>query len=792
MDRDVQGLRASIIIPAWNQWASTRTCLDALRRTLRPNDEVIVVDNGSTDGTAAGLRAFPWVRVVSLPENLGFAGGCNRGAAAASGDVLVFLNNDTLCPNGWLEPLVATLQDATVGAAGPRSNYVSGEQLAVEADYRDRSGLWAFARRWRADHRDIVSETERLVGFCLAVRRADFGAVGGFCEEYGIGGYEDDDLCASLLARDLRLVIAHESFVHHDGHKTFDANGLDWYDIEQANQEVFERRHPTGVPRPPLVSACLIVKDEQDQLADCLASLHDVADEIVVYDTGSSDDTVTVAKAMGATVVEGSWNDDFGAARNAALAACRGVWILQLDADERLLSDPRAFRALLRGSAMVDALSVQIENERAEGAVGVVHRAVRVFRSQRGMWQGRLHEQVVARQGQAPLRHGEVPAVRIRHLGYRSDVVDQRSKATRNLSIARRDLDDGAGHRADLLLNVARSTALIGNDDEALDLCLEVLEDDSAAPEIRLGAALFRAERLLGLRRADEALVAVQDLRRVGEHEDICGCLENHARLQLGDLDAAQRLTATTTVESRAGWSVDLVAIRTEAALALFDGERWADAATAMLALVRSGNAQPLWGSLAVASARGGMSAPEVAEAVTESDLRMVLAELGSADPSAADAVVEELHGRWPSDPRILAFAAVVAPRLPVERAAAWSVRLRAAGAEDRCPVRAIAGDDLRDPAERLLACALLVSVFGTDAAELPLPTIAKAVDRSQFPARLLELSELAPTLLPAFITACATSESRTMALADALESLGAAEQADVLRSRVETLNPVG
>jgi GT2 family glycosyltransferase len=791
MVRGVQAPRASIVIPAWNQWASTRSCLDVLRRTLGPTDEVIVVDNGSTDGTAAGLAAFPWVRVVGLAANEGFAAGCNRGAAVASGDVVVFLNNDTLCPAGWLEPLVTALADPTVGAAGPRSNYVSGEQLAAEARYRSRSQLWAFARRWREEHRGQATETGRLVGFCLAVRRHDFEAVGGFCEEYGIGGYEDDDLCASLLERGLRLVIAHDSFVHHDGHKTFEANGLDWYEIEQTNQEVFERRHPDGAPRPPLLSACLIVKDEQELLAECLASLHGAVDEVVVYDTGSSDETVAVATAMGATVVEGYWDDDFGRARNAALEACRGTWILQVDADERLTTDPLDLRALLRSSAMVDALVVRIENERADGGVGVVHRALRLFRSRRGRWRGRLHEQVVARDGQPPLREGSAP-VTLRHLGYRRDLADQREKARRNHAIATVELLDGEGDRATLLLNVARSASLIGNDDQAVELCREVLDDRSAPAEVRLGAALFRSERLLALGRSEAAIESVGDLRRTGAAGSLCDVLEDAARMRLGDLEAAQRLALAASDDAHAGWSVDVDLLRTEAVLALLDDQRWADAASAMLAMVRADGDRPLWGRLAVAAAHGGCPAREVADAVTEGDLRHVLAELGSVDAEPADAVADHLHARWPGDPRILAFAVVVAPRLPVERAAEWSVRLRTAGAGEQCPLVAIAHDDRRDPGDRLLACAVLADVFAVAADDLPLSTIAKAVDRAQFHRRLVELDGIAPSLLPAFVAACATSDSRVTAMADVLESLGASEQAELLRTRVESLNPVG
>ena len=84
------------------------------------------------------------------------------------------------------------------------------------------------------------------------------------------------------------------------------------------------------------ISLCLIARDEERFLPGCLASVSGVVDEIVLADTGSTDRTVEIARAAGATVVHHAWDEDFSAARNAALAAATGDWILLLDADERL------------------------------------------------------------------------------------------------------------------------------------------------------------------------------------------------------------------------------------------------------------------------------------------------------------------------------------------------------------------------------------------------------------------------------------------------------------------------
>src|SRR4051812_4168784 len=125
----------SIVIPAWNQWEFTRACLDTLLPTIGVRDEIIIVDNGSTDATGKGLKSYPRISTITNEENRGFAAACNQGAAAAKNDIVVFLNNDTLLPSRWLDGLVAPFADPTVAATGPRSNYVSGPQFVPEADY---------------------------------------------------------------------------------------------------------------------------------------------------------------------------------------------------------------------------------------------------------------------------------------------------------------------------------------------------------------------------------------------------------------------------------------------------------------------------------------------------------------------------------------------------------------------------------------------------------------------------------------------------------------------------------
>lgn len=123
------------------------------------------------------------------------------------------------------------------------------------------------------------------------------------------------------------------------------------------------RRNSIGRQTAPVVSLCMIVKNEERYLARCLASVKPVVDEMIVVDTGSDDGTVPIAELFGAAVHRYSWTGNFSDARNYALDQARGTWILTMDADERLAAqDHDAFRRTVLNSSPADAWSVPIRN----------------------------------------------------------------------------------------------------------------------------------------------------------------------------------------------------------------------------------------------------------------------------------------------------------------------------------------------------------------------------------------------------------------------------------------------
>lgn len=219
-------MRISIIIPAWNLWETTESCL----RSLAAHDEgaqVLVVDNGSADATRTALEPLgrtlfgPRFLRVRLPENRGFAAGCNAGARAADGDAFLFLNNDTLATSGWLSPLRDALDRPGVGAVGPLLLYPDGRTQHCGVSFTPLGGVRHLYADFPGEHPAVrrAHPLQALTGAALLLRRADFQAVGGFCEDYA-NGYEDLELCFALRQRGLSLSLVPASVVFHAESRT--------------------------------------------------------------------------------------------------------------------------------------------------------------------------------------------------------------------------------------------------------------------------------------------------------------------------------------------------------------------------------------------------------------------------------------------------------------------------------------------------------------------------------------------------------------------------------------------
>ena len=578
-----------------------------------------------------------------------------------------------------------------------------------------------FARDWERAHRAAVSTAELLGSFCLAVRRSALDEVMGFDEDTLVGGIEEDDLCRRLTARGWQLRVADGSFVHHAGHRTYAANGVDWFARREANRTRFEERWGTAVPKPfPLVSACLIVKDEEDNLPSCLASLEGLADEIVVYDTGSTDGTVALAREFGAIVLEGYWDDDFSRARNEALAACSGDWIAWLDADETLrCPDVRALRAsLARTGSEVDGFSVVIEN--ATGAVGsmFVHSACRFFRRSRCEWAGRLHEQVAGRGTHRPVATTALmDSVRIHHTGYTSEAMSSRGKAERNLRVAEAEVERSEGwDKGFSLTSLGRSYMTAGKPEEALDYCRRGAESTTNLITRRLAYRTV-VDALAALGRFDEALVALDDLREISDKMVLVQVLEANIARQQGRHEEALALFEVVDQSQfdDDGFEYDATMFAQQRAESFSALGRSGEAADALLSVLADrGVLDSHLGIVVEYLDRAGRSLEDLALALPADQLPQFLAQVLQLREDVADRVLEACFVHRPDESlSVLATAATLARRLPLERALQWSARLRERGLDSSCPLVFIASDGRRLTVERARTVAAGFKIFG-------------------------------------------------------------------------------
>lgn len=190
----------SVVVVTYQSAGTIAACLASLPEGV----EAIVVDNGSSDQTLAIVKAgFPGATAIAAGENMGFGAACNRGAAAAKGDVLLMLNPDARLEPGALEALVAALEaDPGLGAVGP---LVLDAEGVPELSWGDDPGLVFEWRRAREQHGRSPrpappaarTAVDWVTGGCLAVRRSAWEAVGGFDSGYFLY-FEDADLCRRL------------------------------------------------------------------------------------------------------------------------------------------------------------------------------------------------------------------------------------------------------------------------------------------------------------------------------------------------------------------------------------------------------------------------------------------------------------------------------------------------------------------------------------------------------------------------------------------------------------------
>jgi GT2 family glycosyltransferase len=208
-------MTTSLVLVVHNRLLLTRACLDSLRRTTTPFD-LCVVDNGSSDGTAAFFREFPYPFPLTYErneENAGLIRALNQGARLARGELLCFLHNDTeMLEPTWLARLEAALTaPARIGLAG----LYGVRRLRGDGRYVGRTIVHCLAERPTV--RGEWTEVAVVDGVCLFLRRALLESLGGFDEGYGFFHGYDRELSFAVREAGWRCAVVNAPFIHRGG-----------------------------------------------------------------------------------------------------------------------------------------------------------------------------------------------------------------------------------------------------------------------------------------------------------------------------------------------------------------------------------------------------------------------------------------------------------------------------------------------------------------------------------------------------------------------------------------------
>lgn len=233
----------SIIILTYNQLSYTRLCLESIFRWTSLPYQLVIIDNGSSDGTINYLQTLSGVSLVCNQENRGFSKGVNQGIKLAQGEQILLLNNDTIVARNWLRNQVLCLRSkADIGIVGPRSNCAALSQGFVPGDFSSIEKITSFSNNFNCPAPAKWFETKQIVGFCMLLKRELIKKVGFFDERYDYGLFEDHDYCNRASQNGFKLYCAGDTFVYHFGGRTFQGNKLDHALIKQNNLKLFQQK----------------------------------------------------------------------------------------------------------------------------------------------------------------------------------------------------------------------------------------------------------------------------------------------------------------------------------------------------------------------------------------------------------------------------------------------------------------------------------------------------------------------------------------------------------------------
>ncbi len=506
-----------IVIPYWNQLGLTKQCVRSIFSYTRVPYKLILVDNGSDvfDEDLFEMERSG-IRFIRNKENLGFVKAVNQGLRETIAPFVCFMNNDMVVSEFWLTRMLAHLEAyPEVGAVGPCSNYVMWKQktqLAGDTGKLTPEEINKAAQENYEKSKGQLLDTKLLIGICVLMRREVMKKVGLLDEIYGIGCSDDFDYSIRIRKEGWRLGVARDVFLYHYGHQTFEelkkTPDFDFDKQLTGNQAILREKWGDEevddlFKEDNSLAFCLIVKNEEQTLPRCLEHVKDIADEIVIVDTGSTDRTKEVAREYTDKVFDFEWCDDFSAARNFAFSIAESGWLCWLDADDYLqVKQAETIKELTQNSNGATAFAFQTHCLGDTGETLLVNTRIRLIRNRMSYrFLHRLHETLDLRGD--PFKTVNLPIV---HGGPEiAKVKDKSGQHEFNLGILLKEIEEKS---EDLFVNfnLARAYKGAGRTQDAIVRYNLILDLDPYKDNFRYLACLGLAELYLDEKDFDQAI----------------------------------------------------------------------------------------------------------------------------------------------------------------------------------------------------------------------------------------------------------------------------------------------
>lgn len=244
----------SFIILCYNNWSLVKQTIDTLTKSIKDSKylergtELLVIDNGSEERINKPLWDKEYEEIMNISFyrislNMGYPVGINYGLSMCKGKIFCILNSDLIFTSGWFEPLINELEkNNDIGLVAPYLSNCHGEQN-IKFNDSNILNIHSFAHKFMQERLGKENcYSNRVIGACMVIKKEVIDKIGGNDFWFGIGHYDDDDLCIRVRIAGYRIAIVQNSFVYHIGHASFKSLNINVANYIFSNKQKFKNK----------------------------------------------------------------------------------------------------------------------------------------------------------------------------------------------------------------------------------------------------------------------------------------------------------------------------------------------------------------------------------------------------------------------------------------------------------------------------------------------------------------------------------------------------------------------